>query len=45
MQLYTIEKCDFEKLEKLFKEIVEKVGLIRFLEELEDYLNLLKQEV
>jgi hypothetical protein len=45
MQLYTIEKCNLEELEKLFKEIVEKVGLIRFLEELEDYLNLLKQEV
>jgi hypothetical protein len=35
-QIYAIERCNFEELEKLYKEILGKVWLIRFLEELND---------
>lgn len=45
MKLYSIERCNFEELENLYKDIVSRVRLLKLLEELNDYIDYLKKEV
>jgi hypothetical protein len=45
MQVYSIEKCGFEELENLYKNIIGKAQFIRYVEEYEDFINSLKKEV